>query len=200
MSQAPHSPDSADTFAAAHPLAQRLIERLRNDSSARILQIGTGSGRNLRALRAAGFIVLSVDDRAADAPEALATLGGQFSAVISTHALLHGNCTSLEEMVSAIAQSLRHGGLLYATFGSSRDARFGRGERIDNRTFSPTQGDERGVAHIYFDELELRSLLQPYFVIEALQEHDVDRIAGSWAHSQEPLSGAVHWFAIARRR
>ncbi|MBV8196925.1 MAG: hypothetical protein JO263_02210 [Candidatus Eremiobacteraeota bacterium] len=54
--------------------------------------------------------------------------------------------------------------------------------------------------HVYFDEPRLRALLEPLFEIEALEEQDVDRIVGRWAHQQQPLSGAVHWFAIARRR
>ena len=200
MSNAPHSPESADTFAAAHPLTRRLIKRLENDPGARILEIGTGGGRNLRALNAAGFVVVSLDDARAASPDAIAAAGNEFGAVISTHALLHGNSESLPDTMRLIALALEPGGLLYATFGSSRDARFGRGERIDEFTFAPTDGNERGVPHVYFDEPRLRALLEPLFEIEALEEQDVDRIVGRWAHQQQPLSGAVHWFAIARRR
>ena len=60
--------------------------------------------------------------------------------------------------------------------------------------------DERGVAHTFFDESRLRELLARHFEIESLTEHDVDEIAGSWAHQHRPLNRAVHWFAIATKR
>jgi len=198
--EAPHSPEHADTIAAAHPLARALIERFRGEPGARILEIGTGSGRNLRALRAAGLSVNSLDDARAARPDAIGAAGDDFAAALSTHALLHGDSNSLKEMMSAVARALRSGAFLYATFGSSRDARFGRGERVDDLTFAPSEGDERGVPHAYYDEQRLRALLEPYFKIESLEEHDVDRVAGSWAHREETLAGAIHWFAIARRR
>lgn len=200
MSTGPHSPEYADIIAAAHPLAQRLIERHGGDSDARVLELGTGSGRNLRALRAAGLSVVSLNDATASSSDAIATLDGGFSAALSTHALLHGTASSLPEMVRAIAKKLKPDSCLYATFGSSRDARFGCGERIDDRTYAPLDGDERGIAHMYFDEQNLRALLEPRFTIEALEERDVDRVAGSWAHSHRPLSEAVHWFVVACRR
>ncbi len=92
------------------------------------------------------------------------------------------------------------GGLLYATFGSTRDTRFGQGKRIDDSTFAPTQGDERGVAHAYFDRERLLSILDRYFIVESLSEECVDDVAGTWAHRERPLDGAAHWFAIARKR
>ncbi|MBV9233813.1 MAG: methyltransferase domain-containing protein [Candidatus Eremiobacteraeota bacterium] len=199
MSQAPHSPRFADTFAAAHPLAQRLIGRLANDAGARILEIGTGSGRNTRALRDAGFSVVTINDARFASPDAPAA-GADFAAAISTHALLHGDSETVAHATRRIAWALKPGAWLYGTFGSSRDARFGQGQRIDDCTFAPLQGDERGVPHVYFNERRLRALLEPYFGVESLEEHDVDRVAGSWAHRERPLSGAVHWFATARRR
>ncbi|MBV9262690.1 MAG: methyltransferase domain-containing protein [Candidatus Eremiobacteraeota bacterium] len=200
MREAPHSPEHADTIAAAHPLARALIERLRPERGARILEIGTGSGRNLRALQAAGLSVTSIDDARAACRDGIDAAGDGFTAGLSTHALLHGDSNSLTVTMHSIALALRSGGYLYASFGSSRDPRFGRGDRIDEFTFAPTEGDERGVSHVYYDEQRLRALLEPYFEVESLEEHAVDRIAGSWAHREEPLSGAIHWFAVARRR
>ena len=60
--------------------------------------------------------------------------------------------------------------------------------------------DERGVAHGFFSRDQLRALLDPYFAIESLEEHDAAEIAGSWAHRQRPLYGAVHWLAVATAR
>ena len=177
-----------------------LIERLHSRPAGRILDFAAGSGRNADALRAAGFTVVAVDDAAAGSRAPLADLDGAFDAAISTHGLLHGTVESIASRVRAIADRLTSRGLFYATFGSTGDARFGRGKRIDDSTYAPIGGDERGVAHGYFDRARLCELLSRHFDVESLEEHRVDRIAGSWAHRAEPLQGAAHWFAIARKR
>lgn len=182
------SPSSAER--PPHPLAVALMERLRERKGARVLEIGTGSGRNTRALSAAGFIVESYDDRPQPG----------YAAGLSTHALLHGTPDTVAQRLQRIAALLEPGAPLYATFGSVRDARYGEGERIAEHVYAPSEGDEIGVAHVFFDRSRLQALLEPQWIIESLDEAGVDAIAGGWAHPQTPLRGAVHWFAIARRR
>jgi hypothetical protein len=199
VSEPPGSPQSQRTIAVPHPLAERLIERLRGRPGSRILDFASGRGRNANALRQAGFTVLAIDDGSAAAETAPLGVAMDFAAALSTHGLLHGTASTIAERVRWLAEHLAERGLLYATFGSSRDARFGQGDRLDGSTFAPTSGDERGVAHAFFDGEQLRALLERFFVLESLEEHGVDQVAGSWAH-REPLSGAVHWFAIAQKR
>jgi len=183
-----------------HPLTVALIERLHERPGAHVLDFGTGSGRNTFALRKAGFAVTPVVDGATPATlEAAAENDRPFAAAISTHALLHGTPNDIRTALDTLAELLEPGAPLYATFGSVRDARFGQGARIDERTFAPTAGDEAGVAHAFFDELELRGLLSTRFAIDAIDERDVDAIAGSWAHRERPLEESVHWFVIAIR-
>jgi hypothetical protein len=176
-----------------------LIERLRARPGSRILDFCTGSGRNGRALRQAGHDVVGIEDSALKSSDPLPDTLGEFAAVISTHGLLHGTIAAIRRRVASIADRLVEEGALYATFGSTHDARFGRGRRIDASTFAPVDGDERGVAHAYFTRDALESLLNPRFVVEKLGECNVDTIAGEWAHRAQPLSGAVHWFVVARR-
>ena len=183
-----------------HPLAERLIERLQPGAPARILDFASGSGRNAGAIRSAGFEVLAVDDGTAASDAPLAGVAPGFAAAISTHGLLHGTPARIAAALRAIGDRLVPGGLLFATFGSTRDARFGEGTRIADFTYAPADGDERGVAHAYFDRERLHTLLEPSFEIESLEERGVDEIAGAWAHLERPLAGAAHWFAIARKR
>jgi len=180
----------------AHPLAVRLIEHLRGAREIRVLEFASGAGRNTRALREAGFEVVTIDDPTAASAAPFAGVPGRFAAALSTHGLLHGAPAIVVENVSQIARRLAKKGMLYATFGSVRDSRFGRGERIDASTFAPSEGDERGVPHVFFDRDQLVALLGPHFTIESLEEHVVDDVAGSWAHRERPLSGAVHWLAV----
>jgi hypothetical protein len=132
--------------------------------------------------------------------EPFAGISGPFTAALSTHGLLHGDATTIARNVAQLARLLEEGGLLYATFGSVCDARFGQGERLDEFTFAPSGGDERGIAHAYFDRKRLVKLLRPDYDIQALEEYKVDELAGSWGHKERPLAGAVHWFAIATAR
>ena len=199
-------------FREAHPLARELIERI--DRGLDVLEIGPGSGRNFAMLIAKADVTAFESDekraaalRAAFPDHARRILNGSyarmpfadrsFSAVLSTHALLHGEPHDIEMALKEIARVSRHGARLFATFGSQRDARFGKGTRLGPQCFAPTAGDETGVAHTYFGEAKLRSLLSD-FKIERLDEVQVDAIAGTWAHAQKPLRDAVHWFVVAR--
>lgn len=182
---------------SSHPLAVRLIERLRPRHDARVLEFASGSGRNAAALRGAGFAVVTVSDASAVSPAPFAGIADRFAAALSTHGLLHGTPAIIAARLQEIAALLEPSGLLYATFGSTRDARFGRGEQIDAATFAPLDGDERGVAHAFFDRDHLTALLAPDFAVESLEEHAVDDVAGRWAHQERSLERAVHWFVTA---
>lgn len=171
------------------------MQRLRSAPGARVLELGPGSGRNTRALREAGF---AVEPIVGDAAGAIAA-AGTFEAALSTHALLHGTPQSIGATLDAVAARLLPSAPFYATFASKADARFGSGTRIDENTFAPQSGDETGVAHAYFAEDELRHMLATRFVIEVIEERNVDEIVGSWAHAERPR-GSVHWFVRARRR
>jgi len=189
----PTSPPEQGSIRPPHPLADRLVARHSGLSGARILDFGTGSGRNAAALRAAGLDLtpLTDGDNAADLPRRT------FVAALSTHALLHGTPQDIAQRLRCIGRALIAGGRLYATFGSTHDARYGIGKRLGARTFAPDAGDECGIAHTYFDETAVREILEPAFEPLSLEEVDVDAIAGTWAHPSTPLRGAVHWFAEA---
>ena len=187
-----------------HPLAIALIEHLVGRDHASVVDFGTGQGRNAKALREAGLHVIAVDDAAA-ADASLAwekdlARSREIAAVLSTHALLHGTPEVNVRRLGAFARYLMPRGLFFATFASIRDARYGAGTRVTEDTFAPTSGDERGVAHVYYGEAGLRALLDSHFAIESLEEHDVDTVAGTWAHPATPLRNAVHWFASTRVR
>jgi len=192
----PASP-SEPGFRAPHPLTDRLVARVRGRDAARILEVGTGSGRNAAALAEAGLAVVSIGEFAPIAPLEGA---GTFAAALATHALLHGTPETIGIRLREIARVLEPGGALYATFGSTRDARYGQGTRIDDATYAPVQGDEAGVAHAFFDEKRLRELLEASYTVERMEEVGVDEIAGKWAHATTPLRDAVHWFVEATRR
>jgi SAM-dependent methyltransferase len=181
-----------------HPLAVELAGRLRGVRRARVLDYCAGSGRNARWLEHEGFSVAIVADDEASAFDRTEA-HQSFDGIVSSHGLLHGISTRMPGRVEHLAKQLRPGGWMCATFGSTADRRFGVGERLDDATFAPQDGDEFGVAHAYFGEPALRTMLDAYFDIAVLEERDATQTAGRWAHSQ-PLIGAVHWFFVGSAR
>ena len=162
-----------------------------------MLDFATGRGRNRAALERAGIRVVGIDEATVSSAMPFSGVNGPFAAVLSTHGLLHGTSATIAANLAAIAQLLTPGGSLYATFGSVRDARYGLGERLGGVTFAPREGDEAGIPHSFFNRDSLATLLRAHFTIESLEERSVDDIAGTWAHRERPLAGAVHWLAIA---
>ena len=158
------------------------MERLQNRAHCRVLEVGSGSGRNTAALVKAGFAVCAIADEDVRPFDA----GCGFHAALSTHALLHGTPRDIAGVLAAIARALEPEAPFYATFGSTRDARFGKGARIEEHTFAPEAGDETGVPHAFFDEPRLLEMLEGRFEIEALEERAADEMAGRWAHAEPP--------------
>ena len=175
-----------------HPLAAALIERLQTSPHASVLEIGSGSGRNRAALVDRGFEVYSAD-------EPPASTVSRFDAALTTHALLHGTRERIVDSIALIAGDLKPDAPFYATFGSRSDDRFGKGTQLAPSTYAPDSGDEAGVPHTYFDEADLREVLETYFIIESLEEHNVDEVVGRWAHASQP-EGSVHFFLVSRNR
>ncbi len=199
----------------AHPLALRLLNK-QGTSQPRVLEVGAGSGRNLSALLRAHLDVTSLDEDAEritrlrrEYPEQKNNLlcaaytqlpkgANGYDAVLSTHALLHGDVSRIRAVLAEIRRVLRSEGRAYFTLGCTADARFGAGKRIADATFAPTNGDEQGVPHSFFDKAGAQDLLRG-FIIEELSKQAVDDLAGKWAHETTMLRGAVHWFVVAKK-
>jgi SAM-dependent methyltransferase len=211
-----HDTPRAESAPLPHPLARTLALALANESQARLLLVGVGNGRNLPPFADAGIRVDAVEadpERARAASLRFAgTVGirvacaayagpfpfsGGFAGALSTNALLHGAPADVGRTLAAIRACLRPGALCYATFGSTRDPRFGRGRRIDDATFAPESGSEANVPHAYFDERRLRDVLNGFTIDEA-HEASAAGTAGAWAHAHGEAADIVHWFVKAR--
>ncbi len=199
-----------------HPLARALANAVVRDSTARILVLGSGNGRNVTPFTQNGFPVdvLEQDEtraREADARYAAGGLvrvragayagpypfEGGFAGALSTSALLHGTVDAIARSVAAVRSALRKDAPFFCTLGSTRDPRFGHGRRIDEQTFAPESGSEAGVAHAYFDESQLRATFAG-FAIDELHEGSASETVGAWAHTNDEAATIVHWFVRAR--
>ena len=189
---------SSSSAQTAHPLAERLIESTRGRPlDGPVIEVGTGSGRNTRALVEAGIATVGVPDSTPYTQ--LPGTRENYGAALSTHAYLHGPSPKLRAGIAELRRVLRPNAPVYITLGSIKDARYGFGLPFDERSFAPGDGDEAGIPHAYFDRDGVIELLFG-FTIESMEEVAVDEIVGRWAHDgDDPVGGRVHWFVVATR-
>ena len=203
----------------AHPLARALLEAsVITVTPLNVVVIGAGSGRNVAPFLSAGWYVDVLEEAPERARELAERFGAEarlrvvlgsyveaiagasaYHAGLSTHALLHGSRERVAAAVRAAASALRPGAPFFFTLGSTADPRFGKGRRIDARTWAPESGSEAGVPHVYFDEEGVRSLLGDLELL-SLEAHDGADSVGRWAHSEDEAQRIVHWFVRARKR
>ncbi len=182
----------------AHPLVVELIDTLRAASvGGPVIEVGSGSGRNTRALEAAGITVTALDDGTTYTQ--LSVPARRFAAGISTHAYLHGETGKVRVGLAELGRVLVPRAPVVLTLGSIRDTRFGFGIPYDDTTFAPGDGPEMGIPHAYFDREGALDVLRPFEVL-SLEEVPVDEIVGRWAHDTQEANGRIHWFVRARKR
>jgi hypothetical protein len=181
----------------AHPLATRLIDLARREPlDGPVIEVGTGSGRNTRALVEARIPNVSVPDSTPYTQ--LPGTRDSYGAGLSTHAYLHGASAKLRAGIAELRRVLLPKAPIFITLGSFKDARYGLGIPLDERSFAPGEGDELGIPHAYFDRDGVIELLFGFDIV-SLEEVEVDDIVGRWAHDDDELSGRVHWFVEARK-
>ena len=182
----------------AHPLAARLVDLARQEPlDGPVIEVGTGSGRNTRALVEARIPNVTVPDSTPYTQ--LPGTRDSYAAALSTHAYLHGTSAKLRAGIAELRRVLRPEAPIFITLGSFKDVRYGLGIPFDERSFAPGEGDELGIPHAYFDRDGVIELLFGFHIV-SLEEVEVDDIVGRWAHDDDnELPGRVHWFVEARK-
>ena len=189
---------SSSSAQAAHPLARQLLAHVADRPlDGPVIEVGTGSGRNTRALVDAGVQVVSVPDDVLYTQ--LPGTHDNYAAALATHGYLHGTTAKLRAGFAELRRVLHADAPIFVTLGSIADARYGLGIPFDERSFAPGEGDEAGIPHAYFDRDGVNEILEGFFTVEAAEEVDVDEIVGRWAHAENDIAGRVHWFVRARR-
>ena len=188
---------SAPSTQGPHPLAERLIRRyLAAGLSGPVLEIAAGAGRSTGAFTAAGIPVVATADE--DPYTQLPGGRDAYAAAFSSHGYLHGAVAKLRAGFAELRRVLAPAAPIAVALGSIHDERYGFGEAIDEWTFAPGDGPEKGVPHAYFEADTIPELLRG-FTIASLEEVDAAEIVGRWAHPDEPQQRIAHFFVEAHK-
>lgn len=202
------------------PLAEALAADL--DPASRVLDLGSGGGRHLDTLAAAGHRATGLDisarglqvgrDRSggaaglvrADFRAPLPFRDGAFDAVLSIKVLNHASPDDIRLAFAEVARVIRPGGRFYGVVISTRDARYGDGRPVGPDTFVHDRPPEEGVVHHYFRQEEVRSLLAGFQEVQLdLLERRIgpqEPIFGQYAFARGVDPVLRHWAFRARDR
>jgi len=169
-----------------HPGLGRIIELFQNNNIGRVLDLGSGGGRNSAPLAAKGLDVYALDPSPTGLAYTLKTLAEKgltahltlhdmstlpyendyFDAIISVQVIHHNKLEDIRNTIREITRVLRPGGLIWVTMPVSKYEPNTRQEEIEPGTFLPLDGLEKGLLHHYFKMNEIPPLFCGYSIID----------------------------------
>jgi ubiquinone/menaquinone biosynthesis C-methylase UbiE len=158
------------------------VDFLHKRSGTRVLDLACGAGRHVTYTAEQGFEVNGADIsgtglrmtrerlrkrglKAALVKSAMNYLPYKdscFDAVICTRAIYHQKLAGIEEVLLETRRVLRQSGAVLIDFLSTRTYSYGKGDRIEEKTFAETEGQEKGIFHHFVDKDELRRLFHDF--------------------------------------
>jgi SAM-dependent methyltransferase len=177
--------------------------------TARILDLGCGTGRHTVVLAKDGFDTYGCDiseNGLAYAFEWLKREGlsahldrmdmtnldypdGYFDGVISFFVIYHNPLSKIRQTISSIYRILQPGGWAYLSFLSKRGYRYGHGQEIEPNTYLTTDGDDAGQPHHYSDLAELECEMKAFIIHRVELEEELT--PEGQRHS--------HWFVLNQK-
>jgi SAM-dependent methyltransferase len=165
-------------FKEPHEDMPHVAQKLKESGATKVLDLGSGTGRHVVYLAKSGFSVFGLDNspeginasrawladekleaslRVYDMRDRLPFEDGFFDAVVSVQAIHHAELATINNIVREVTRVLKSGGFLFVTVPKLRNqgAEF---EEIEQNTFVPLDGPEKGLPHHYFTPQELREV------------------------------------------
>lgn len=196
----------------AAPLPFVIDELDRIKVGGRALDLGCGAGRHCRLLARRGFETHGLDlsfMALRKTASNLQTRGvthlkqgeiqelpysdGVFDLVVSVNVIHHNDAEGALKSASEIRRVLKSGGYLIATIAATSHHNFGKGRKVDEKTFIRQSGVETGILHYFMEEKDVRESFRG-FQFEYLNEE-----LGSCFFSETIGQKNYHWFLTARK-
>lgn len=164
------------------------LPHLKKFSAHTVLDLGCGTGRNALFLGQQGFTVVGVDIsktalqvahrkiKKAKLYHAILMQGDiadlpfpsqNFEAIISINVIHHAKINNIKKIVNEIYRVLRDDGIGLVTVGSDLDYKFGKGRRLEKKTYELGEGihGETGIIHHFFNEFETKALFGKFKIL-----------------------------------
>lgn len=169
-----------------HPEISEIAKFFNKKQVKRILDLGSGGGRHLVYLSRKGFDVYGLDL----SPTALAytlielskenltahltlhdmsTLpfdANYFDAVVSVQVIHHNKLDGIRGVITEIERVLKSGGFVWLTMPVSKNEPSMKQIEIEQGTFLPLNGREKGLPHHYFTTEEIHALFSNFSILD----------------------------------
>jgi len=173
-------------FDSPHEDMPRLIPYFRAQGAKRILDLGCGSGRHIVFLAKHDFEVHGVDvspvgiklakrwmeDEKLAASLIIGSIYNKlpyanafFDAVISVQVIHHNTAENIRRLIAEIWRVLKPAGLFFATIPMYKN-QAKRFQQIEENTFLPLDGREKGIPHHIFDEEQIRKFFSAFKLLD----------------------------------
>ena len=186
-------------FAEPIPDFMTIVQEFSRQGCQRILDLGCGNGRHVLALQKLGFNTTGLDISIsglrltsewvgaegkqaglveADMRRPLPFRSGSFDGLLSTQVIHHALLAEVRTAISEIWRVLCRGGLAFVTLAGMMDEDK-KYEEIENGTFIPLEGSEKGLPHHIFAEQELASEFSA-FQIREISRRAEGKVLAAW--------------------
>jgi tellurite methyltransferase len=177
--------------------------------NALVLDFGCGAGRHLKYLEGQQYSTTGMDIAPNGLHAARATLSGasfpvrlvradmsdplpfstdSFDSVISIHVIFHNPVQIIKRTLSEIHRVIKPGGIFLVTFNATFSTRFGKGIELEEGTWIPDIGVDRGIPH-HFSTLKDAAALMDDFKVTNIHLEEI---------AQEGAVSA-HWIVTAQK-
>ena len=170
-----------------HPSFRGFISWLRRNAWGVVVDVGCGVGRHLPSITRKGYKAIGVDvsqtalatgkSKRSKVKNAISSeliqasmanlplRADKVAGIVCTNVIHHDIPSKVRQALEELRRILKKGGGGLITLLSDRDFKFGRGERLGEKTFKAEDGIEAGVVHTFFNRREIRILLEDFRVI-----------------------------------